>query len=155
MCRNCTKGMSTMEIRKPSENELEEIIRLSPQALFEGTVGSFMPTDEKINQIVQPLLQKGCYYLIASEEDQLMGWILLGKSKDQFTDEAIGFIYELYVKQEFRGKGISKQLMNSGINSLKKEGYQEIRLNVFSENQAINLYKQMGFSVRNVTMSLA
>ncbi|WP_419881633.1 N-acetyltransferase family protein [Peribacillus sp. B-H-3] len=144
-----------MEIRKPSENELEEIMRLSPQAMFEGTLGSVMPNDEKIKQLVQPLLQKGCYYLIASEEDQLMGWVLLGQSKDSFTDEAIGFIYELYVKQEFRGKGISKQLMSSGIDSLKKERNREIRLNVFSENQAIELYKKMGFSIRNLTMSLA
>lgn len=143
-----------MEIRKPDLVELESILQLSPQALFEGTLGRVRPTDEKVKQLVEPLLGKGCYYLIATEEEKLMGWILIGPSKDQFSDEIIGFIYELYVTQEFRGKGISKHLMKSAIEQLKSEGYPEIRLGVFAGNQAMNLYKQMGFSERNVTMSL-
>lgn len=143
-----------MEIRKPNLVELESILQLSPQALFEGTLGRVRPTDEKVKQLVEPLLGKGCYYLIATEEEKLMGWILIGPSKDQFSDEIIGFLYELYVMQEFRGKGISKQLMKSAIERLKSEGYPEIRLGVFAGNQAIHLYKQMGFSERNVTMSL-
>jgi len=143
-----------MEIRKPNLVELESILQLSPQALFEGTLGRVRPTDEKVKQLVEPLLGKGCYYLIATEEEKLMGWILIGPSKDQFSDEIIGFLYELYVMQEFRGKGISKQLMKIAIEQLKSEGYPEIRLGVFAGNQAMNLYKQMGFSERNVTMSL-
>lgn len=143
-----------MEIRKPNLVELESILQLSSQALFEGTLGRVKPTDEKVKQLVEPLLGKGCYYLIATEEEKLMGWILIGPSKDQFSDEIIGFIYELYVTQDFRGKGISKHLMKSAIEQLKSEGYPEIRLGVFAGNQAMNLYKQMGFSERNVTMSL-
>lgn len=143
-----------MEIRKPDLVELESILQLSPQALFEGTLGRVRPTDEKVKQLVEPLLGKGCYYLIVTEEEKLMGWILIGPSKDQFSDEIIGFIYELYVTQDFRGKGISKHLMKSAIEQLKSEGYPEIRLGVFAGNQAMNLYKQMGFSERNVTMSL-
>jgi GNAT superfamily N-acetyltransferase len=48
-----------------------------------------------------------------------MGWILIGKSKDQFTDKINGFIYELFVIEEFRGKGISKMLMRTGIDNMK------------------------------------
>jgi ribosomal protein S18 acetylase RimI-like enzyme len=143
-----------MEIRKPNDLELEEVMMLSPQALFEGTMGRVKPTDEKVKKLVEPLLEKGCYYLIVTEDSKLMGWILIGASKDQFTDRVIGFIYELYVKQEFRGKGISKQLMKSAIDYLKLEGYPEIRLGVFAGNHAIQLYEKMGFSVRNITMSL-
>jgi len=143
-----------MEIRKPNNSELNNIFSLSPQALFEGTLGRTTPTDEKIKGLVEPLLKKGCYYLIATAEDHLMGWILIGPSKDQFTDEIIGFIYELYVTQEFRGKGIAKHLMKSATQHLKSEGYPEIRLGVFAGNHAIELYKQMGFSERNITMSL-
>ena len=143
-----------MEIRKPSGMELEEIMRLSPQSLYEGTMGKTKATNEKINQLVEPLLNKGCYYLIATENDKLKGWILIGASKDQFSDIQIGFIYELYVNEEYRGKGISKQLMTSAINDLKAAGYPEIRLAVFAGNHAIHLYEKMGFSVRNITMSL-
>lgn len=143
-----------MEIRKPNNLELKEILMLSPQALYEGTIGRVKPTDEKIKQLIDPLLEKGCEYLIATEDSKLLGWILIGASKDQFTDQMIGFIYELYVRQEFRGKGISKQLMTTAIDHLKLEGYPEIRLSAFVENPAVQLYEKMGFSARNITMSL-
>ncbi|GED71797.1 hypothetical protein BRE01_54990 [Brevibacillus reuszeri] len=61
-----------MEIRKPNILELEEIMMHSPQALFEGTMGRVKPTDEKIKQLIEPLLEKGCYYLIATEDSKLM-----------------------------------------------------------------------------------
>ncbi|MBL0387770.1 GNAT family N-acetyltransferase [Tumebacillus sp. ITR2] len=144
-----------MEIRKPNRTELEEIMKLSPQSLFEGTMGRFQPSDEKAMQLVEPLLEKGCYYLVATtESNSLTGWVLVGSSKDQMTDDVIGYIYELYVIQEFRGKGISRQLLKSAIENLKREGYLEIRLNVFAENHAIQLYEKMGFSVRALSMSL-
>ena len=143
-----------MDIRKPNDFELNKVLTLSPQAVFDGTMGEVEPTKEKINQLVKPLLEKGSYYLIAKEADQLMGWILLGPSTDQFTDMINGFIYELFVLKEYRGNGISKQLMKAGIDHLKQDGYSEIRLSAFVENRAIKLYEKFGFGIRTVTMSL-
>ncbi|EON70375.1 GNAT family N-acetyltransferase [Lysinibacillus sphaericus] len=143
-----------MEIRKPNYSELEEIIALSPQALFDGTLGGVRATNEKVLNLIEPLLKKGCYYLIATENNELIGWILVGANKDQFTDQLNGFIYELFVKEEFRGKGISKKLMNVAIEQLRQEGYSEARLSAYVGNNAIKLYEKMGFSLRTVTMKL-
>lgn len=143
-----------MDIRKPNDLELKKVLSLSPQAVFDGTLGEVEPTKEKIDQLVKPLLEKGSYYLIAKENDKLMGWILIGASKDQFTDRMNGFIYELFVIEEFRGNGISKMLMRAGIDHLKRDGYSEIRLSAFAGNQAIKLYEKLGFSIRTVSMSL-
>ncbi|MGJ9460711.1 hypothetical protein [Oceanobacillus sp. CF4.6] len=49
----------------------------------------------------EPLFKKGNFYLIAKEGEELLGWILLGTTKDQFTDQTQGFIYELFVLEEF------------------------------------------------------
>lgn len=143
-----------MDIKKPNDFELKKILTLSPQAIYDGTLGEVKPTKEKINQLVKPLLEKGSYYLIATEGDKLMGWILLGANKDQFTDVINGFIYELFVLNEYRGNGVSKQLLKAGIEHLKRDGYLEIRLSAFVANQAIKLYEKFGFDVRTVTMSL-
>ena len=143
-----------MDIRKPNNAELQEVISLSPQALFDGTLGEVTPTIEKIKSLIEPLLEKGSYYLIATENNKLLGWILIGASKDQFTDKVYGFIYELFVIKEFRGTGISKKLMQTSIDHLKKDGYTEVRLSAFAENPAIKLYEKMGFNVRTVTMNL-
>ena len=143
-----------MDIRKPNDFELNKVLSLSPKAVFDGTLGEVEPTKEKIDQLVKPLLEKGSYYLIATENDKLMGWILIGASKDQFTDIMNGFIYELFVIEEFRGNGISKLLMIAGIDHLKQDGYSEIRLSAFAGNQAIKLYEKLRFNIRTVTMSL-
>lgn len=143
-----------MDIRKPNETELKKVLSLSPQAVYDGTLGEVEPTKEKIDQLINPLLDKGSYYLIATENNKLMGWILIGTSKDPFTDRMNGFIYELYVLEDFRGNGISKLLMRAGIDHLKQDGYSEIRLSAFAGNQAIKLYEKLGFSIRTITMSL-
>lgn len=143
-----------MDIRKPNDSELEMVISLSPQALFDGTLGEVMPTDEKIKRLVKPLLEKGSYYLIATANTKLMGWILIGASKDQFTDKMNGFIYELFVIEEFRGNGVSKQLMKTAIDHLRQNGYSEVRLSAFTGNPAIKIYEKMGFNIRTVSMSL-
>ena len=132
-----------MEIRKPNDSEYITILWLSPQAFFDGTLGEEKPSNEKIKQLIEPLLQKGSNYLIASEDDNLMGWILIGTRKDQFTEKIYGFIYELFVLEEFRGNGISKRLMETGIEHLKQDGYSEVRLSVYVGNHAIKLYEKM------------
>lgn len=144
-----------MEIRKPNEVEIEKILSLSPQAIFEGTLGEVEPTIEKAKQLVEPLLKRGSNYLIATENNVITGWILIGGSKDQFSDKALGFIYELFVLEEYRGKGISKKLIKTGVEQLKQEGYSEIRLSVFDGNPAIKIYESLGFKNRTITMNIS
>jgi ribosomal protein S18 acetylase RimI-like enzyme len=146
--------MQLMDIRKPNDLELKKVLSLTPQAIFDGTLGQVEPSKEKIDQLVKPLLEKGSYYLIATKNNKIMGWIFIGTSKDQFTDKMIGFIYELFVIEEFRGNGISKLLMRAGIDHLKQDGYSEIRLSAFAGNHAIKLYEKLGFNIRTITMSL-
>lgn len=144
-----------MDIRQPNDVEMETIRELSPQSIFAGTLGAVMPTKEKIDNLITPLLERGSYYLIAVEDTTLMGWILVGTNKDQFTDSINGFIYELYVIEAYRGNGISKRLLTAAINQLREEGYDEVGLNVFSGNDdAIQLYEKMGFNVKTFSMSL-
>lgn len=143
-----------MEIRKPNDSEFKSILALSPQALFDGTLGEANVSDEKVKQLIEPLLQKGCYYLVATEDDNMMGWIFIGPNKDQFTEKELGFIYELFVLEDFRGREISKRLMETGIEHLKDQGYSEVRLSMYAGNQAIKLYEKMGFKPKTITMSL-
>ncbi|MGD6816804.1 N-acetyltransferase family protein [Metabacillus sp. 84] len=143
-----------MEIRKPDESEYKKILSLSPQALCDGTLGEAKPSDEKVRQLIQPLLHKGSYYLIAAEGGKLMGWIFIGASKDPLTEKICGFIYELFVLAEYRGNGISKRLMETGMKHLKQDGYTEVRLSVYADNPAIKLYKKLGFTPRTISMSM-
>ncbi|WP_079707698.1 hypothetical protein [Paraliobacillus ryukyuensis] len=61
-----------MIIRKPNDNELEKVISLSPKAMFDGTLGEVKPTTEKATQLVESLLERGSYYLIATDGHELI-----------------------------------------------------------------------------------
>jgi hypothetical protein len=41
-----------MEIRKPNDAEYKKILSLSPQALFEGTLGEVKLSDEKSGVLI-------------------------------------------------------------------------------------------------------
>lgn len=75
------------------------------------------------------------------------------ENTDYFSHEKLGFIYELYVFPEYRGKGLSRKLMEAGIKELQKN-YSEIRLNVFAGNFAKEMYEEFGFVERQVIMTL-
>lgn len=75
--------------------------------------------------------------------------------RDQFSDKAIGLIYELFVFEKYRRQGIAKQLVKAGLEQLKQEGYAEVRLSVFAGNPAIKLYESLGFKTRTITMSIS
>ncbi|MCZ6945004.1 GNAT family N-acetyltransferase, partial [Bacillus mycoides] len=94
------------------------------------------------------------YYLVSKDDDNLKGWILIGSGKDYFSQESVGFIYELYILPEYRGQKLSKKLMKAGIDELSLKGHKEIRLNVHVKNFARELYKEFGFVDRQISMSL-
>ncbi|PGU57124.1 GNAT family N-acetyltransferase [Bacillus cereus] len=141
-------------IKKASKNDLNEILTKSDNALYEGTAKTFKPTRERVKEIVQIALEQGAYYLVSKDDDNLKGWILIGSGKDYFSQESVGFIYELYILPEYRGQKLSKKLMKAGIDELSLKGHKEIRLNVHVMNFARELYKEFGFVDRQISMSL-
>ena len=55
-------------------------------------------------------------------------------------------IHRLCVKPKFQGRGIASTVMRYAENNLKKEKYNDIRLDAFSENPyAIKLYKSLNY----------
>jgi len=143
-----------MTIRKAEHRDLNAILSLSPQAIYDGTLGEVMPSNEKVESLVQPLLDKGAFYFIAEEKNEILGWVLVRTTKDQFTEKPIGFIYELYIRQPYRGKGHSKRLMNAAIEHFQQKGHAEVRLSAKAENPAVRMYENMGFTTRTVSMSM-
>ncbi|MGV2485235.1 UNVERIFIED_CONTAM: GNAT family N-acetyltransferase [Bacillus mycoides] len=140
-------------ITKADEEETQQILHYAAQSLFEGTRGNCQLSTEKAIEITKPLVEKGAYYIVTKEENKVVGWILIGENVDYFSREKLGFIYELYVFLEYRGRGLSRKLMKAGIKELQ-EKYSEIRLNVFTGNFAKEMYEDFGFVERQVIMTL-
>ncbi|AYK05126.1 GNAT family N-acetyltransferase [Brevibacillus laterosporus] len=143
-----------MEIKMASKEDMKFLYEKTPQALQEGTLGYINVDFESIEEPIHQLLEKGAWYLVGKQNEQIVGWVLAGSITEQFTNKELGYIFELYVMPEWRGKGYAKPLMEGAIQRLKEQGYAEIRLNVYVANRAKVLYEKLGFQERNVIMSL-
>nr|WP_238333062.1 GNAT family N-acetyltransferase [Brevibacillus laterosporus] len=95
-----------MEIRKPTAKDMEFLFEKTPQALQEGTLGHIDVNLERIQEPINKLLEKGAWYLVGKQNEQIVGWVLAGSTIEQFTDKEIGYIFELYVMPESRGRGM-------------------------------------------------
>lgn len=60
-----------------------------------------------------------------------------------------GFIHHTTVKQEYRGQGIGKKLVDSALAALEAEGIHKAALVAFEKNVSGNIFwEKVGFTVR-------
>ena len=63
----------------------------------------------------------------------------------------IGYLCSVYTKQEYRGRGIIKELLNKSIEKCKESGVTKIKLNSNKKN-AIRIYSNLGFKKDETAM---
>lgn len=86
--------------------------------------------------------------LIAEEDGQTAGYSL-GLIKDEipiFEIKQYGYISDLYVKKEFRGKGVSSKLKDEMISWFKSKGVEYASVGFYADNRgAHEIYEKWGF----------
>ncbi|WP_175637855.1 GNAT family N-acetyltransferase [Metabacillus schmidteae] len=141
-------------IRKASQDETNTLLYMTINVMSESTMGLVHNDVQKGMNMFVPLLNSGSYYLIAVDQHQIAGWVLMGPDFNPINVQKTGTITSLYVFPIYRKLGLGKQLMQSAIQQLKAEGYQKVQLNVFTGNPAKHLYEDLGFSDISTVMEL-
>jgi len=62
-----------------------------------------------------------------------------------YPKEESMYLSKFYLKEEARGKGLSKKMLKFVIEAARKEGLTSIRLNVNKNNSAVKAYQKLGF----------
>lgn len=83
--------------------------------------------------------------------ESVVGYIYLKPIKNDFEN---GYLIDgIYVKEEYRNKGIAKELIKKALNILGSNNIQFIDINVMYDNEiAKNIYKFFGFKEFKVQM---
>jgi ribosomal protein S18 acetylase RimI-like enzyme len=80
--------------------------------------------------------------ILAVDEAEPLGCVALRK-----IDDGVCEMKRLYIKPEFRGRGLGKQLVKAIIDEALKIGYKKMRLDtVLVMKEAITLYRKIGFT---------
>lgn len=83
------------------------------------------------------------------ENEKVVGYVWLKTVEENKS----AFLYEIYLKEEFRSKGIGKKVMTELEYLLAIRKIAFFRLHVFGNNEhAINLYHNLGFRVAGINM---
>jgi GNAT superfamily N-acetyltransferase len=147
-----------IEIKKMKESEFDIVIDNPADGYAQGiadTEGiSFELASKKAAEQLAELLPKGIntenhYFYSAYDRDSFVGYAWVNIKPE--TKNAWG--YNIFVKEEFRRKGIAKEIFNVLQPVLKNMGVKQISFHVFAKNKnAISLYEQCGFEISNIVM---
>ncbi|NYB75237.1 GNAT family N-acetyltransferase [Sedimentibacter hydroxybenzoicus DSM 7310] len=145
-------------IRYANLNDVEALGKIhseSSQAGFKGIIEDNILYDvfsleRRTNRFINELSIGEPKTAIAFENDQPAGLISFGKCRYGNNDESWTEIWRVYLIREFWGSGIAKDLIEWGINEIRKTGIKNIELWVLEENmRARSFYEKMGFKHDN------
>ncbi|MGP4038578.1 GNAT family N-acetyltransferase [Gracilibacillus sp. D59] len=133
-------------IRKATNQDVQFILSKAKEVANEAMLSKDAISQEQALQMALFTLEQKGYYLVYENKNRdIAGWVLVGENIDYITNQTHAFIYELYVLPKYRDLGIAKQLLQAAITESKLYGFKEIRLNVFANNFAKEIYNRIGF----------
>lgn len=99
--------------------------------------------DDSREGIERFLLRNPETCFVVESDGKIVGVIITGH------DGRRGYIYHTAVNLEFRRQGIAKQLVDTALSALKKQGINKVALVVFDRNNDGNAFwEKIGFSPR-------
>lgn len=88
------------------------------------------------------------FKVVNSEGDKISSFTIDKDMEGDSEEFDLAYLQALSLKEEFRGKGLSKILFKPLVREVKNFGYNSIFLTVSKENKpAINLYTSLGFKI--------
>lgn len=102
-----------------------------------------------INQWQLPVIIRYGRFIVAENECQeIIGVCEMLRQWEQPLD---AFIHSFYIAEEYRSKGIGKNLLENVIDMLEKEGFKSVQLTVDPGNKpAMGLYGKFGFKKKQL-----
>lgn len=106
-------------------------------------------------ELLREIQDKNAAYLVAEIDGSIVGYCYasFSKTKDPFFKPAmIGYLSSIVVKKKLRGKGIAKKLHAKAMDWLKKKKCSTVYLEVFMNNNAMNVYENWGYKAATCKM---
>ena len=133
-------------IRKAQINDAENIVKINIRGWKQTYKGifpqQFLDNLKLTNETIQKCQNKIKEYSVYIKDKQIVGFIRYGKNKKGYND-SYGEIYALYIDNNFKQKGIGKELVKYAINDLKNN-YTSILVSTLINNPANIFYQKIG-----------
>lgn len=143
-----------MNIRKAKIKDLKDVVELSyKSAIYHKKLTLYYDIDKDVKNILSKSLRKNIYssnscIFIAEENNKIIGYLLAFKVNrpEMFKVKKAGLIADVFIKEEYRRKGIGDKLVKECFDWFKGDKISFVEINVeVSNKQAMNFWNKKGF----------
>ena len=148
---NLLRAMSAQEYTAYINDKIDRYASTLQENTYEATnESSYLRAEKAINgYLPDGFKTKHHEFYMISERNEVVGhvWIKIDEQKKS------AFLYEIFLVEAARSKGIGKRVMLELENLLKKRKVEFFKLHVFGSNEpAIHLYNHLGFEIAGINM---
>jgi ribosomal protein S18 acetylase RimI-like enzyme len=100
-------------------------------------------------QVIEPVLKDRAnkIYVVEDENGDFAGYTVVGETKNIFSPAGYGFIYDIFVEEQFRRSGVASMLLKAAEDFCIMRGLEAIKLEVAVNNPiAMKMYEKAGFT---------
>lgn len=138
-----------IEIKRASKDEISKLAEVANQIWHEYLIPiigeeqvEYMVDKFQSVQGITEQIQKGYQYYFALYNNEVAGYFGIQPQNEKL------FLSKLYLKKEFRGKGIASNMFSYIVDTAKSSDKKSIYLTVNRYNDnTISVYKHMGFEI--------
>jgi GNAT superfamily N-acetyltransferase len=148
-----------IEIRKAKETEIEFLLDFE-----KGIIEVERPFDNSLKEgeihyydLIELIKSEKAEVLVAVINNEIVGsgYARILPAKDYHKYKEYAYLGFMYVKPEFRGQGVNKQILNGLIEWSKNQNLTEVRLQVYDVNTtAKDAYLKAGFNPNFLEMRM-
>lgn len=135
-----------LKIRPIKETDYEELISMFKE------FAAFQKMPDKMINSVEKMTAESNYltgFVVENDSGELIGYATYFYAYYTWIGKSL-YMDDLYVKPEYRRKGLGQKLIESVINKAKTDNCKKVRWQVSDWNQnAIDFYKSIGAKVDN------
>jgi len=151
--------MTDMRVREATIDDIDVLRSLEQELIeFERPFDQYLRSSGAIYYDLEELISSSRSILYVAEIDRTIvasGYGRIRESKSFLTSDHHCYLGFIYVKPEFRGEGLSRQVVEALIDWAKSQDIVHFFLDVYSDNSgAIRAYEKFGFKPRSVSMEM-
>jgi len=141
-------------IRYANINDLDALANIHSKSLIasckgivpEEILNEYFTFERRKNSLFRELSQGSPETAIMFSDNQPVGMFTFGDSRYSEKEESLTEIWRIYILPSHWRQGIGTELMNWGINEIRRRGFNKAELWVLEENyRARHFYEKYGF----------
>ncbi len=152
-------ALPKVNIRTATLNDLPVLLNFEQEIIkaerpFDVTIKNGPISYYDIGEMVQ---DPKAHVIVAEVDGKIVasGYAVPKKARHYLNHEFYAYLGFMYTDEDFRGQGINAMIVEELKNWSHNQGFKEIRLTVYNENQpAIKAYEKVGFKKHIIEMRL-